>query len=128
MMEDDKLCSPKTFSAATSPIKETIRHGSRELVKKLISRDVQTEKYAGGFNSSSSSEKVDTIKNIHIKSKIIKTICCLKENVLPQKNVYFIFCNLLTFLCSTCQKGCSSLVFIIQSICSRATLEQKING
>lgn len=31
--------------------------GSRELVKKLISRDVQTEKYAG-FNSSSSSEKV----------------------------------------------------------------------
>lgn len=58
MMEDDKLCSPKTFSAATSPIKETIRHGSRELVKKLISRDVQTEKYAGGFNSSSSSEKV----------------------------------------------------------------------
>ena len=63
MMEDDKLCSPKTFSAATSPIKETIRHGSRELVKKLISRDVQTEKYAGGFNSSSSSEKVKTISN-----------------------------------------------------------------
>lgn len=67
MMEDDKLSSPKTFSAATSPIKDTIRHGSRELAKKLISRDVQTEKYAG-FNSSSSSEKVN--KNISLGSSV----------------------------------------------------------
>ena len=56
MMEEDKL------SAATSPVKETARSGSRELwAKKLISRDVQTDKYssAGGiFHSSSSSEKV----------------------------------------------------------------------
>ena len=60
MMEEDKLTSPKTFSAATSPIKDSIKHGSRELAKKLISRDVQTEKYAG-FNSSSSSEKVNIL-------------------------------------------------------------------
>ena len=56
MMEEEKL------SAATSPVKETARSGSRELwTKKLISRDVQTDKYssaAGIFHSSSSSEKV----------------------------------------------------------------------
>ena len=57
MMEEDKVTSSKAFSAATSPIKDTIKNGSRELVKKLTSRDVHTEKYAG-FNSSSSSEKV----------------------------------------------------------------------
>ena len=65
MMEDEKLCSPKTFSAATSPIKDSVqmRYGSRELglVKKLVNRDVQTEKYqsSGIFHSSSSSEKVN---------------------------------------------------------------------
>merc|ERR1719336_1252586 len=62
MMEDEKLCSPKTFSAATSPIKDTLqlRYDSRELGKKLVSRDVQTDKYSAGgiFHSSSSSEKV----------------------------------------------------------------------
>ena len=62
MMEEDKLCSPKTFSAATSPIKDTLqlRYDSRELGKKLVSRDVQTDKYSAGgiFHSSSSSEKV----------------------------------------------------------------------
>ena len=50
MMEEEKL------SATTSPVKETARSGS-----KLISRDVQTDKYssaAGIFHSSSSSEKV----------------------------------------------------------------------
>ena len=56
MMDEEKL------SAATSPVKESMRSGSRELwAKKLISRDVQTEKYssaAGIFHSSSSSEKV----------------------------------------------------------------------
>ena len=57
MMEEEKI------SATTSPVKETARSGSRELwaAKKLISRDVQTDKYssAGGiFHSSSSSEKV----------------------------------------------------------------------
>jgi hypothetical protein len=57
MMEEDKVTSAKTFSAATSPIKDTLKNGSRELVKKFTSRDVHTEKYAG-LNSSSSSEKV----------------------------------------------------------------------
>ena len=56
MMDEEKL------SAATSPVKESTRSGSRELwAKKLISRDVQTDKYssaAGIFHSSSSSEKV----------------------------------------------------------------------
>ena len=56
MMEEEKL------SATTSPVKETVRSGSRELwAKKLVSRDMQTDKYssAGGiFHSSSSSEKV----------------------------------------------------------------------
>ena len=58
MMEDDKLGSPKTFSAATSPIKDTLH--LRELGKKLVSKDVQTEKYSssGIFHRSSSSEKV----------------------------------------------------------------------
>merc|ERR1719150_270933 len=62
MMEDDKATSSKTFSAATSPIKDTLqlRYDSRELGKKLVSRDVQTDKYSAGgiFHSSSSSEKV----------------------------------------------------------------------
>ena len=83
MMEDDKATSSKAFSTGlalflyivlsnktkeslvitlfpkgASPQKDPVaKVGSRELVKKLISRDVQTEKYAG-FNSSSSSEKV----------------------------------------------------------------------
>ena len=63
--EEDKLCSPKTYSAATSPIKDpfSLRYGSREMAKKLVNRDVQTEKYGGHhggglFHSSSSSEKV----------------------------------------------------------------------
>ena len=64
MMEDDKLGSPKTFSAATSPIKDALH--LRELGKKLVSKDVQTEKYSssGIFHRSSSSEKVS--KNIII--------------------------------------------------------------
>lgn len=62
MMEEDKLASSKAISAATSPVKDSVKHGSRDLAKKLISRDVQTEKYAG-FNSSSSSEKVCTPKH-----------------------------------------------------------------
>ena len=63
MMEDYKTASsPKSVSAATSPIKDTIKHGSGNLVKKLISRDSQTEKYTG-FNSSSSSEKVCDMTN-----------------------------------------------------------------
>ena len=65
MMEDDKLGSPKTFSAATSPIKETLH--LRELGKKLVSKDVQTERYSssGIFHRSSSSEKVNTKHNIY---------------------------------------------------------------
>lgn len=67
MMEEDKLCSPKTFSAATSPIKDQgvrSRQDSCELGRRLVSRDVQTEKFSSGsgaagiFHSSSSSEKV----------------------------------------------------------------------
>lgn len=66
MMEDDKLGSPKTFSAATSPIKDTLH--LRELGKKLVSKDVQTEKYSssGIFHRSSSSEKVSKANTIFV--------------------------------------------------------------
>ena len=68
MMEEEKLCSPKTFSAATSPIKDSyqLRYSSREISKKLVNRDVQTDKYKTGtaghaLHSSTSSEKVIAI-------------------------------------------------------------------
>ena len=58
MMEEDKLSSPKTYSAATSPIKDALQ--LREMRGRLVSKDVQTEKYSGSgiFHHSSSSEKV----------------------------------------------------------------------
>ena len=58
--DQDKFASPKTHSTATSPIKESLRYGSRELVKKFISRDAQTE-HKFPLNSSSSSERVYSV-------------------------------------------------------------------
>lgn len=85
-MEDEKLCSPKTFSAATSPIKDShpMRYGSRELglMKKLVNRDVQTEKYqtSGIFHSSSSSEKVQIILVLMWNFETTKVVPCFPEN------------------------------------------------
>ena len=45
-------------------LQETLRSGSRELVKKFISRDAQTEKY-GPIHSSSSSERVSFVYSIN---------------------------------------------------------------
>lgn len=57
---------PKSLSATTSPIKDTIR-GSQEMIKKLIS--TSKDRHSGGGLSSSSSEKVYSVNGKMTSSK-----------------------------------------------------------